>query len=237
MNPQSAGTAFAAVVDEIGADFAANPLQYGNEDMVVPEFVYRLRQRIDPEYLPVEYRQAYADHEKWRVRDFRDRIESVGSASRVRPEVGFVEDGERWRYERRIDGEVSSTNPKYDIVVFGPNRPLVGQSKKEGPGNYWDLQNDIAVLCEAKHSKNEASNFYAPSQGADDVRALARYPGQVGRRVFVFFDWWPVDGNGHRRYSDHRERLLENVGAVANPVDVVYLSRTGDHHRFTIESS
>jgi hypothetical protein len=125
--------------------------------------------------------------------------------------------------------------PKFDLSIFAADEPLIGQSKAEGPGNYWDTETELSVLCEIKHSKNESSNFYAASQGADDVRALAQYPGEVARRVFLFVDWWPVDGNGTRRYDKHRDQLLDNVGKLSNRVDVVYLPRRGKQHTFSID--
>ena len=227
-------SAFETLIDEIHTDFSDNPVNYGNEDPVIPELIHRLRQKIDVDYLPVEYRQEYADNDQWRVRDFSTRVDNIGQATRIRPEVLFVHEGERWKYERTLAGEIKSTVPKFDLVVFNPEPPLIAQSKAEGPGNYWDTENDISVLCEVKHSKNESSNFFAESNGADDVQALSQYPGSVERRVFLFFDWWPIDGNQSHRYERHRDRLIENVGTVSEPVDVIFLSRIGDYHTFTI---
>jgi hypothetical protein len=226
---------FENVIEELHHDFQQNPLHYGNEDPLVPELVYRLRRRLDPEYLPVVYRQEYGDAEnEWRVRDFWERVEDEGQAARVRPEVLFVHDGDRWEYEREINGTTTSTVPKFDLSIFAADESLIGQSKAEGPGNYWDTETELSVLCEIKHSKNESANFYAASQGADDVRALAQYPGEVARRVFLFVDWWPVDGNGTRRYETHRNRLLDTVADLPRPVDVIYSPRRGDQHVFTI---
>jgi hypothetical protein len=236
MDADSDEALFDAAIKEIHEDFEQNPLNYGNEDLLIPEMVYRLRRRISPEYVSVDYRQEYPNiEEEWRVRDFADRVEETGMAARVRPEVLFVHEGERWSFERSIKGRHESTVPKYDIVVFGPDGPMVGQSKAEGPGNYWDTESSVSVICEIKHSKNESSNFYAPGKGADDVRALANFPGNAGKRVFLFMDWWPVDGNGRHRFEPHRQRLVENVGNLPEPVEVVYLSRLGDCQSFTIE--
>ncbi|WP_372480050.1 hypothetical protein ACAH01_01750 [Halomicrobium sp. HM KBTZ05] len=223
------------MIEEISLDLQNNPIQYGNEDPLVPEIVHRLRRRLDPEYLPVEYLQDYGDTDgEWRVRDFWERVEEIGKACRVRPEVSFVEDGERWTYDRKVNGSNKSSRPKFDIAVFDTEGPMIGQSKQEGPGNYWDTENELSILCEIKHSKNETSNFYSSSKGADDIEALAQYPGIVERRVFLFIDWWPIDGNGNHRFQQHKERLLDNVGETVVPVDVIYLSRAGDHHEFTI---
>jgi hypothetical protein len=235
MDSEADRFAFEAVIDALGHDFARNPLQYGNEDLLIPELVHRLRQRIDPEYLPVEYRQEYPTiDDQWRTREFHDRVEDTGKAARVRPEVLFVEEGDRWQYERDIRGETTRTTPKFDLVVFSSETPLIAQSKEEGPGNYWDTENELSILCEIKHSKNESSNFYSQTQGADDVHALAHYPGEVDRRVFLFLDWWPVDGHGRQRYQRHHERLSDEVGALPTPVDIIYIPRHGDIRRTTL---
>jgi hypothetical protein len=119
-------------------------------------------------------------------------------------------------------------------VVFSSGTSLIARSKDEGPGNYWDTENEISILCEIKHSKNESSNFYGATQGADDVRALANYPGEVDQRVFLFLDWWPIDGNGRQRYQNHHDRLSDEVEALPRPVDIIYISLHGDIRRATL---
>jgi hypothetical protein len=52
--------------------------------------------------------------------------------------------------------------------------------------------------------------------------------------VFLYLDWWPVDGNGRHRYEPHRAKLEDNIGHLDNPVDVVYLSRRGDNEVVTL---
>lgn len=74
-------SAFDTLIDEIHTDFSDNPVNYGNEDPVIPELIHRLRQKIDVDYLPVEYRQEYADNDQWRVRDFSTRVDNIGQAT------------------------------------------------------------------------------------------------------------------------------------------------------------
>lgn len=219
---------FDETVAAIARDFATNPFQYGNEDAVVPELFHRLRLRLGREYLPVEYRDDYGDPaNNWRVRDMAERVSEPGNASRVRSETSFIEDGERWSFERTTDDGPKSTRKRFDIAFVGSTSPLVMQSKEEGPGNYLDVTNNLSVLCEIKHSKNESSNFYSTKQGARDVRALSQFPGEVGKRVFLFIDWWPRDGYGNERYEKHEQKLRENAVDLCHPVETVYLDRNG----------
>jgi hypothetical protein len=231
---------FDETIAAIARDFAANPFQYGNENTVVPELFHRLRLRLRREYLPVDYRNDYADPANhWRVRVLADRVSDEGNASRVRSEVSFIENEERWTFNRVTDGEPQTTHKQFDIAFVASDSPLIMQSKEEGPGNYLDVTNRLSVLCEVKHSKNESSNFYSPKKGARDVRALSQYPGEVGKRVFLFVDWWPCYENGNERYEKHEPRLRENVVDLRHPVETVYLDRNGrvERTRYLAESS
>lgn len=218
---------FTSITKEVADDFATNPFHYGNEDLLIPEFAHRLRTKLSTPQLPVEYRDDYGDPDEWRVRSVGERVPDPGSVCRVRPEVSFVHEGQRWSFKRSIDETERSTHARFDLAVFAPEAPLIMQSKREGPGNYCDTTSELSVLCEFKHSKNESSNFYAPKKGADDIRALATYPGRVGTRAFVFLDWWPRDGNGNYRYDRHEQRLRENIGNLPNEVKVQYIDRAG----------
>ena len=81
---------FDEAVAAIARDFAANPFQYGNEDTIVPELFHRLR--LVREYLSVDYRDDYGEPtNSWRVRDTADRVSDDGNASRIRPEVSFID--------------------------------------------------------------------------------------------------------------------------------------------------
>jgi hypothetical protein len=220
--------AFDKVVSELASDFQQNPFHYGNEDILVPELYHRMRNLLDNISLEVEYRRDYGDEDYWRVSDIFDRVERTGQIPRVRPEVAFVKDGERWTFRWEENGETKETYKKFDLVVFDDNPPLIMQSKEEGPGNYMDAENYISVLCEIKHSKNMSSQFYSESAGTRDVIALSRYPGEVGKRVYLFLDWWPEYKRGEERFGTHWQKLKENThGRLDNPVDVMYVSRHG----------
>jgi len=107
------------------------------------------------------------------------------------------------------------------------------QSKKEGPGDFWDTTNEISVLCEVKHSRNMASRFYGNS-AKDDIVDLSAYPGRAQNRVFLFFDWWPKYRNKSKRYLAHKDRLKRRVlPSIKNPVDIIYVPRKGELERET----
>jgi len=220
--------AFNEAVNEIASDFRQSPFHYGNEDILVPELYYRIRNLLDNVSLEIEYRRDYGDEDYWRVSDIFDRVENTGRIPRVRPEVAFVNGGERWTLRWEEDGETKETYKKFDLAVFASDPPLIMQSKEEGPGNYMDTENNISVLCEIKHSKNMSSQFYSESAGTRDVIALSRYPGGVKERVYLFLDWWPKYKRGKERFDTHWQKLKKNTrGRLDNPVDVLYISRLG----------
>lgn len=220
--------AFDKVVSELATDFRQNPFHYGNEDILVPELYHRMCNLLGNVSLKVEYRRDYGDEDYWRVSDILDRVEETGQIPCVRPEVGFVKDGERWTFRWEENGETMETYKKFDLAVFADDPPLIMQSKEEGPGNYMDTENHLSVLCEIKHSKNMSSQFYSESAGTRDVIALSRYPGEVVKRAYLFLDWWPEYKRGEERFDTHWQKLKENTdGRLDNPVDVLYVSRHG----------
>ena len=209
-------------------DFQQNPFQYGNEDPIRPELYRRLCHSLSSTRVDVEYERDYGDFDQWRVAEIHDRIDQTGRASRVRVEMSFIHEGERWRTRER------QTAKQFDLVVF-EDATLKMQSKAEGPGNYCDSSNRVSVLCEIKHSKNESDNLYAENGGAGDIIALSQYPGEVEHRVFVFLDWWPRYKRGDKRYERHFGKLAENVeGELDQPVETVYVPRTGELRRETL---
>jgi len=91
-----------------------------------------------------------------------DRLErDEHEIPRVRPEVRFYDDG-IWS-ERKTD---------FDLVVFAEEEEVVMQGKKQGIGNFVDIQETVlSVLCEIKHSMNMSGQFR--SGGETDIQALA----------------------------------------------------------------
>ncbi len=95
---------------------------------------------------------------------------------------------------------------------------------KKGIGNFVDIQRtQLSVLCEIKHSMNISGQFR--SGGETDIQALVEYPGDVGRRYFLFLDWWPRDGYGKTTFEKDVRQLEERIGEAARRVDVAYLPR------------
>lgn len=85
-----------------------------------------------------------------------------------------------------------------------------------------DIQRtQLSVLCEIKHSMNISGQFR--SGGETDIQALVEYPGDVGRRYFLFLDWWPRDGYGKTTFEKDVRQLEERIGEAARRVDVAYL--------------
>lgn len=221
--------AFNEVIGELATDFQQNPFHYGNEDILVPELYHRMCNILDNVSLEVEYRRDYGDKDYWRVANILDRVEETGQIPRVRPEISFVDDGERWKFHWTEDRETKRKHKKFDLAVFADESPLIMQSKEEGPGNYMDTENRLSVLCEIKHSMNMSSQFYSKSTGTRDVLALSRYPGEVKKRVYLFLDWWPEYKRGEKRFSTHWQKLKKNTrGRLDNPVDVIYAPRNGE---------
>lgn len=219
---------FNETVDCLHKDFQRNPFQYGNEDPIRPELYRRLCRSLSSTWVDVEYALDYGDSDKWRVAEIHDRVGQLGRASRVRVEVSFIHEKERWRTGK------NRTAKQFDLVVF-EDAILKMQSKAEGPGNYCDSSNRISVLCEIKHSKNESDNFYAENGGVGDIIALSQYPDEAEHRVFLFFDWWPRYKRGDERYERHWPKLKKNVkGELDQPVETVYLPRTGELRRETL---
>jgi len=208
---------FENALRQLHHDFQSHPFHYGNENPVMPELYRLLRTRLSPETVPLAYRQDHCNMDDWRNREMFERVEQEGQKiPRVRPEVRFYEDG-IW----------GSAKTDFDLVVFPQGDEVVMQGKKEGIGNFVDIQRtQLSVLCEIKHSMNMSGQFR--SGGEIDIQALVEYPGDVGRRYFLFLDWWPQDGYGKTTFEKDVRQLEERIGEVACRVDVAYLPRAGD---------
>lgn len=208
---------FENVLRELHDDFQNHPFHYGNENPIMPELYRRLRQRLTPETVPLTYRQDHSNMDDWRNREMFNRLERDGhEIPRVRPEVRFYDDG-LW----------SGAKTDFDLAVFPAGEQVVMQGKKEGVGNFVDVnESSLSVLCEIKHSMNMSGRFR--NGGETDVSALAEFPGEVGRRYFVFLDWWPQDGYGNRTFEKDVQQLENRLSEVEERVDVVYLPREGN---------
>ncbi|SDG39231.1 hypothetical protein [Halorientalis regularis] len=210
-------TDFEDTLLELHRDFQRYPFHYGNENPIMPELYRLLREQLTPETVPLEYRQQHSDMEQWRNREMFNRVQNDGNQlPRVRPEVTFYDDG--------IWGGAKSD---FDLVVFPADETVVMQGKKEGIGNFIDAKDtSLSVLCEIKHSMNMSGQFR--SGGETDIQALAEYPGEVGRRYFLFLDWWPLDGYGNRTFEKDVRQLENRLDEVEVRVDVAYLPRDGE---------
>lgn len=208
---------FEATLKQLHEDFQQHPFHYGNENPVMPELYRRLRTELSPETVPVTYYQDHSNMDDWRNRDMFDRVDRADQEiPRVRPEVRFYDDG-IW----------GGAKTDFDLVVFPGREDVAMQGKKEGIGNFVDIdRTQLSVLCEIKHSMNMSGQFR--SGGETDIQAMAAYPGDVGRRYFVFLDWWPQDGYGKRTFEKDIRQLEERIGEVERRVDVAYLPRSGD---------
>lgn len=224
--------AFFDTIEEIHANFQDSPFEYGTEDPLVADLYRRLAENVDDVHRPIEFRTDYGD--SWRVQEAEEIAnEGTGPVSRIRVEPSFVKEGEPWKFRRETsDGTVGSVK-RFDIVILDED-PLLMQSKRMGPGNYWDVHNDISVLCEVKHSKNETlSMIFGGDAGlpAKDLKALSDFPGQVENRVLLFFDWWPKTGQGEDRFEDFRQELTDSSYHEGHPVDLLYIPRKGSIER------
>lgn len=223
---------FEATIEELHDDFQRNLFQYGTEDPVVAELYRRLSSNIADRTRSIQFKSESGDN--WRATEGEQFAASDGgSASRLRVEPTFVHQGTPWEFERETDDGVVSSVKRFDLAILDHN-PLVMQSKRRGPGNYWDTDNDISVLCEVKHSKNETlSMIFGGDTGlpAKDLKALSDYPGPVQSRVLVFFDWWSTDADGNARFDEFHEQLRDTGYHTGHSVDVLYVPRTGSLRR------
>lgn len=227
---------FDKVTEELTHDFQSNPFQYGNEQPVLNELYHRLRQSIPQVNLPVRFETDYANIEKWRVKNAA-RIEDSGETYRVRTEVCFIDEGKRVK-SPALTGDKKMRFRRFDLAIFSISNELIMQSKKPGPGDFWDINNDISVLCEVKHSRNMVSRFYTKKYGVRDVTSLAEFPGNVHKRVFVFLDWWPKDHRENEKYGSRLKNLKKYLPKkLSNPVEVVYIPRMGKVNREIIVRS
>lgn len=208
---------FENTLRQLHRDFQRHPFHYGNENPIMPELYRWLRSQLSPETVPLAYLQDHSNMDDWRNREMFNRVEREDQEiPRVRPEVRFYDDG-IW----------GGNKTDFDLVVFPEGTEVVMQGKKEGVGNFVDIQRTkLSVLCEIKHSMNMSGQFR--SGGETDIQALAEYPGEVGRRYFVFLDWWPQDGYGKSTFEKDVRQLEERIDKIACCVDVAYLPRTGD---------
>ena len=208
---------FEKTLRQLHRDFQRHPFHYGNENPVMPELYRQLRSELSPETVPLTYRQDHSNLDDWRNREMFERLEDENhQIPRVRPEVRFYDDG-IW----------GGSKTDFDLVVFPEGTDVVMQGKKEGVGNFVDIQStQLSVLCEIKHSMNMSGQFR--SGGETDIQALAEYPGEVGRRYFLFLDWWPRDGYGKTTFEKDVRQLKQRIGEVDQRVDVAYLPRKGE---------
>lgn len=215
---------FGRVLSRFHADFQQNPFQYSTENPVVTGLYCRLNEVLSDSRVPISFDTAYGDG--WRANRAEDLADtSPSECSRVVTEGSFVENEEPWRLNP------NGNAARFDLVILANDPPLQMQSKRKGPGNYWDTQNSISVLCEVKHSKNMTlGGIYSGDTGLHkkDIRALTTFPGTVDRRVFLFADWWPETYDGENRKNAFFERLEEDIDELTHPVDVIYFPRTGD---------
>lgn len=65
---------FEAVLQELHSDFREHPFYYGNENPIMPELYRRLRDRLEPETVPLRYQQDHSDMDDWRNREI-NRLE------------------------------------------------------------------------------------------------------------------------------------------------------------------
>ncbi|MFD1643951.1 hypothetical protein [Halohasta litorea] len=208
---------FEDAIRQLHDDFQNHPFHYGNENPIMPELYRRLRTELSPETISLSYRQDHSNMGDWRNREMFERSEREGQEiPRVRPEVRFYDDG-IW----------GGAKTDFDLVVFPEGTEVVMQGKKEGIGNFVDIQRtQLSVLCEIKHSMNMSGQFR--NGGETDIQALSEYPGDVGRRYFLFCDWWPQDGYGKLTFEKDIRQLEERIGKIDCRVDIAYLPRTGD---------
>lgn len=208
---------FEDTLRQLHSDFQNHPFHYGNENPIMPELYRWLRTQLSAETVPLKYRQDHSNSDDWRNREMFERLEREDQEiPRVRPEVRFYDDG-IW----------GGAKTDFDLVVFPEGNDVVMQGKKEGVGNFVDIKKtQLSVLCEIKHSMNMSGQFQ--SGGETDIQALAEYPGNVGRRYFLFMDWWPQDGYEKTTFEKDVRQLEERIDEIDRRVDVAYLPRAGD---------
>ena len=207
---------FEACLHALHEDFQQYPFHYGNEHPIAPELYRQLLASLSQLTVPVDYRQDHSSMEEWRNREMFNRLdEDNHEIRRVRSEVTFYDEG-IWR----------GAKSDFDMAISPAGQVVTMQGKKEGVGNFIDVATPLSVLCEIKHSMNMSGQFR--SGGERDIQALASYPGEVGRRYFVFLDWWPRDGYGNRTFQKDVRQLRERLDSLDTQVDVAYLPRTGD---------
>lgn len=207
---------FESAVQDLHQDFLDHPFHYGNENPIMPELYRRLKAELNPETVDLRYRQDHSNMDDWRNREMFNRLEREGhEIPRVRPEVRF--------YDQGIWGGAKTD---FDLAVFPSRSAVVMQGKKEGIGNFIDLnESTVSVLCEIKHSMNMSGRLR--SGGEKDIQALAEFPGEVSRRYFLFMDWWPRDGYGKLTLEKDIRNLRERLDELDHRVDLVYLPRDG----------
>jgi len=209
------------VLDELSTHVQENPFQYPNETPVVDEIYHRFRNALNTVYLPVDFSTDYGDESKWKVSEAAESVK--GKVARLRTEVSFVVDREPFSLN-------SGNSKRFDLALFADDPPLHMQSKRPGPGDHWDVDNDLTMLCEVKHSRNMTNRLYADKYGARDVEALSEYPGSVDHRIFLFVDWWPKNKNGDEQLTKRIDKLRKNVSDLDHSVTVVYIPRCGEVH-------
>ncbi|WP_226040355.1 hypothetical protein [Natrinema sp. DC36] len=205
---------FEDTLQQLHQDFLDHPFHYGNENPIMPELYRRLRTKLSPETVPVQYLQDHSNMDDWRNREMFNRLDKEGhKIPRVRPEVRFYDNG-IW----------GGAKTDFDLAVFPAKSDITMQGKKEGIGNFIDLnRSEVSVLCEIKHSMNMSGRFR--SGGETDIKALAEFPGKVGRRYFLFMDWWPRDGYDNLTLEKDIRQLKDRIDEFDRRIDVGYLPR------------
>jgi len=215
---------FKNVLENVISDFQKNPFNYTKEEPVIDEIYYEFRQRLDDTHNNVEFKTGYGNKDKWTVLEATERVKkekegkSIGKVCRVRREIKFVKEDE-------------ARDGTFDLALFRNNSELIMHSKRDGPGDYWDTENDLSVLCEVKHSRNMGSRFYSDSS-VDDIVGLSKNPAEIDERIFLFFDWWPYNKNKNKQYDERRKKLENKLrdkkDKFQKNVEVIYVPRFGD---------
>lgn len=215
---------FNEAIKEMAEDFGQNPFQYVNEEPVIDELYTRLRKKLPSFFLPVEFKTDCSDESNWKVSEVEERVRkksqpNLGKAARLRREICLIDDGVP------IPKQEPQVN-HFDVVLFSENNEkLINQSKAMGPGDFWDEKNEISIICEIKHSRNMSNRFYSDKYGAKDVLKLSKLQVETEKRVFLFFDWWPIYKNGKERFQSHIEKLQKNLNDLNKAVTLFYVPR------------
>ena len=204
-------------------NFRKHPLDYPSEEPIRTHLYSVLSEIVKPLYKKVSFRPDCDEHaNKPYVKKFMDELKGLTHSlhsSRIQIEISF---------RPKIDEKDIS----YDLAILSDSRnSLYAVSKAMGPVAWDRDKQEISVLCEIKHSRNEGARRWKDVKTVpQDILRISEFmsvSNKVSMGVILFFDFWGDDDT----FAKRREEITNEVPKIKENYDedvyLYYIPRLG----------